>query len=62
MNWVSTVPDRNCWLLSTFCRKGMLVCGSRSGWGQHAVSMREKQKEVGGAGPLRQRFSPQPVF
>jgi hypothetical protein len=31
MNWVSTVPARNCWLLSTFCRKGMLVCKTEAG-------------------------------
>lgn len=30
MNWVSTVPARNCWLLSTFCRKGMLVCKTKA--------------------------------
>lgn len=27
------MPARNCWLLSTFCRKGMLVCRTEVGGG-----------------------------
>uniref|UniRef100_M3Z5P1 Uncharacterized protein n=1 Tax=Mustela putorius furo TaxID=9669 RepID=M3Z5P1_MUSPF len=60
MNWVSTVPARNCWLLSTFCRKGMLVCRTEGGASPCSTIGEEAAEGASHPGPAEPPCHPVP--